>query len=171
MCNKKEVTSLPPKLTVTSFNLLGTNRLPIAPPISIVSIAQSREKVNIESSRILALSGSPLPSERHLCKSAGFRICLCSREAAALGLRWNLSTRILRFFVHILRRNAKSVAIPRLVCYHVHGASVIFRAKSRQGCSFADPIILSSHAPKFSGSQISKKRLLTNELMRGIITS
>lgn len=49
MCNKKEVTSLPPKLTVTSFNLLGTNRLPIAPPISIVSIAQSREKVNIES--------------------------------------------------------------------------------------------------------------------------
>ena len=48
MCNKKEVTSLPPKLTVTSFNLLGTNRLPIAPPISNVSIAHSRKKVNIE---------------------------------------------------------------------------------------------------------------------------
>ena len=157
MCNKKEVTSLPPKLTVTSFNLLGTNRLPIAPPISIVSIAQSREKVNIESyvpdSTVLGFS----PSQVHRFHLSGISANLLVFESVCAA--------------HILRRNAKSVAIPRLVCYHVHGASVIFRAKSRQGCSFADPIVLSSHAPKFSGSQISKKRLLTNELMRGIITS
>lgn len=91
MCNKKEVTSLPPKLTVTSFNLLGTNRLPIAPPISIVSIAQSREKVNIgfyvPDSTVLGFS----PSQVHRFHLSGISANLLVFESVCAAVRRLLS--------------------------------------------------------------------------------
>lgn len=43
-----------------------------------------------------------------------------------------------------------------LVCYHVHGAAVIFRAKSRQGCSSSDLIVFRFSHPqvlRFSNSE------------------
>ena len=91
MCNKKEVTSLHPKLTVTSFNLLGTNRLPIAPPISIVSIAQSREKVSIElyvpDSTVLGFS----PSQVHRFHLSGISANLLVFESVCAAVRRLLS--------------------------------------------------------------------------------
>lgn len=86
MCNKKEVTSLPPKLTVTSFNLLGTNRLPIAPPISIVSIAQSRE-FYVPDSTVLGFS----PSQVHRFHLSGISANLLVFESVCAAVRRLLS--------------------------------------------------------------------------------